>query len=398
MRLGVYTDLIYRVEGDVVSTDRAFIRFPTNLPPRIEEIVLFGRLDPTPGRSPYALPTTAVRLVPLPYYERVDALGPMLRGAPGSCIRFNRELATLDAVWIFGPHPLALMFALQARARRTPLVLGVRQDYPAYIANRLPSPRWRWAVTVARALERAFLRLAAKAPVVALGDELASRYAQAGGAVLSTGFSLVSAAEIVSLEETQARPWENELRLLSVGRLDPEKNPLLLLDVFVRLREREPRWRLTVAGEGPLRGALERRAAELGIGDELELLGYVPNGARLWQLYRSSHVFLHVSLTEGLPQVVFEAQAAGLPIVATDVGGVGAAVASSGGLLVPPNDAEAAVAALSRVASDSGLRRTLIEAGLAAARAETMERQLDRVAEFIGAHVRAPTSVTASRA
>jgi glycosyltransferase involved in cell wall biosynthesis len=387
MRLGVYADLVYRVDDDGVSTDRSFIRFPTSLPPRVDEIVLYGRLDPAPGRSPYALPSTAVRLVPLPYYPRVDALGPMLRALPASCARFARELAAVDAVWVFGPHPLAVVFALMARARRKALVLGVRQDYPAYIENRLPSRAWSWAVPVARGLERVFLRLAAKAPVVALGDELAARYERAGADVLSTGFPLVRAAEGASLEEALARSWDGDLRLLTVGRLDPEKNPLLLVDVFARLHARDARWRLTIAGEGPLRGALERRAAQLGVDAVLDLRGYVPNGPALWQLYRQSHAFLHVSLTEGLPQVLFEAQAAGLPIVGTDVGGVAGAVEGAGGLIVPPNDADAAVDALNRIASDAELRRTLIEAGLAAAARGSMEAQLDRVAEFILARV-----------
>jgi glycosyltransferase involved in cell wall biosynthesis len=386
MRLGVYTDLVYRVDNDVVSTDRAFIRFPTSLPPRIEEIVLFGRLDPTPGRSPYALPSADVRLIPLPYYPRVDALAPMLRALPASCRAFARELGALDAVWIFGPHPLALAFALLARARRTPLVLGVRQDYPMYIANRLPSERWRWAVPVARGLERAFLRLAAKAPVVALGDELASRYERSGAPVLSTGFSLVRTAEVVSREEALGRSWDGELRILSVGRLDPEKNPLLLVEVLARLLADSSRWRLTVAGEGPLRGPVEQRASELGVHANLELLGYVPNGPALWDLYARSHVFLHVSFTEGLPQVVFEAQAAGLPMVATDVGGVAGAVDGAGALLVPPNDPDAAVAALTRIAGDADLRCALVDAALAAAVRGTMEAQLDRVAAFIRAH------------
>src|SRR5262249_54859450 len=56
-----------------------------------------------------------------------------------------------------------------------------------------------------------------------------------------------------------------------------------------------------------------------------ELLGYVPLDDGLLDVYRTSHVFLHVSWTEGLPQVLFEASAAGTPVVATDTGGVGAA-------------------------------------------------------------------------
>ena len=382
LRLGVYADLVYRRDGETISTDRAFVRFVTSLPPRVDEVVLFGRLDPEPGRSPYAVPRERVRFVPLPYYPSINAVGAVLRSARGSCKVFAAELERLDRVWIFGPHPMAVAFALIARRREIPLVLGVRQDFPTYIARRLPSRRWAWAVPAARGLEWVFRRLARRSPTVTVGAALAREY-EHGARVLATGFSLVAREEVAPLEQALARPWDGSLRLLSVGRLDPEKNPRLLLDVLVGLRNEEPRWRLAVVGDGPLAPALERLARELGVADAVEFLGYVPNGPGLWAQYRASHAFLHVSLTEGLPQVLFEAQAAGLPIVATDVGGVGAAVGNGAALLVPPGDADSIVEALLRLTRDKELRRRLIETGLVRAGAETMEAQLDRVAAFL---------------
>ena len=382
----MYSDLVYRSDGREITTDRAFIRFVTSLPPRVDEVVVLGRLDPAPGRAPYALPSRGVRFVPLPYYPRVDAVVRLVRVARASCAAFARELERLDAVWIFGPHPLALPFALIARRRGTPLFLGVRQDYPEYIANRLPGRGWSWAVPVAHALDRSFRRLARTAPTVAVGDELARRYAPGPAPVLATGFSLIRRDELVDRETALARSWDDELRLLSVGRLDPEKSPLLLPEIARKLRADEPRWHLTVAGEGPLREALERRAATLGVADALTLLGYVPNGPALWQQYRAAHAFLHVSLTEGLPQVLFEALASGLPIVATDVGGVAAAL-DGAALLVPPRDADAAAEAVGRLAREPELRRRLIEHGLERAASETMEAQLDRLASFLYEHL-----------
>lgn len=384
VRLGVYADLVYRVEDGEISTDRAFIRFVTGLPPRVDEVVVLGRLQPGSGRSPYPLPRAGIRFVPLPYYPSVFDVPDVIRSVRRSCAVFASELDRLDAVLIFGPHPLALLFALIARRRRTPLALGIRQDYPQYIRQRLPGRSWAWAVPVARALDRSFRRLGRRAPVIAVGDELARRYGGPGPGVLATGLSLIRDSELSSLEAAQAKDWNGDLRLLAVGRLDPEKNPLLLVEILARLRARDPRWRLTAIGEGELRPHVERRARELGVAEALELTGYVPNGPGLWERYRASHAFLHVSFTEGLPQVLFEAQAAGLPIVATDVGGVGAAVGhGSSALLIPPGDAEAAARALERLAADEPLRSRLIAAGLENAARETMDAQLDRLAAFL---------------
>ena len=385
MRLGVYSDLVYRRDGETLSNNRAFIRFVTSLPPHVDEVVLFGRLHPEPGRSPYELPAERVRLVALPFYPRVTDVAGVVRAARRSCALFAAELERLDAVWIFGPHPLALAFAWIARRRGVPLFLGVRQDYPQYIAGRLPGPAWRWAVPAARLLDRGFRRLAREAPTVALGAELAERYRD-GAPVLTTGFSLVRAHELRPPDEALAVPWDGELRLLTVSRLDPEKNPLLLPEVLAALRTRDPRWRLVVAGDGPLRAEFEARVAELGLEDAVELHGEVANGPELWSLYRSCHAFLHVSHTEGLPQVLFEAQAAGLPLVATAVGGVPAAVGDAA-LLVPSADAAAAARAVERLAAEPELRRQLIEAGLQTANRETLEAQVARHAEFFRAGV-----------
>ena len=384
MKLGVYSDLVYRRDAAGMSNNRAFIRFVTSLPPRISEIVLFGRLDPAPGRTLYPLPAHGVRLVPLPYYRRAIDLGALLRAVPGSCRAFARELRHLDAVWIFGPQPMSMLFAAIALWRRVPVILGVRHDYPEYIRNRVPSRRWSWAVPAARAMDLGLRLIARRAATVALGDELARRY-RGGAPVLSTGFSLLPRSELRSLGDALARDLDGPERIvLSVTRLDPEKNPLLLLEVLARLRARDRRWRLVVAGDGPLRPTMEGAIAARGLGDSVELHGEVANGAELWRLYRTSHVFLHVSLTEGLPQVLFEAQAAGVPIVATAVGGVAAALGGgAAGLLVPPRDAGAAAAAVQRIVDEPTLRRRLVTAALAGAERNTLEDQLDRIAEFI---------------
>ena len=110
----------------------------------------------------------------------------------------------------------------------------------------------------------------------------------------------------------------------------------------------------------------------------------MPNGPELFKLYRASDIFVHVARTEGLPQVLTEAQAAGLPIVATDVGGVRAGLGGGAeALLVPPDDPEALAAAIARLASDGDLRADFRELGIMKARTLTLERQAARTATFI---------------
>jgi glycosyltransferase involved in cell wall biosynthesis len=387
IRLGIYADIAYyRDEHRTLSTRQAFVTFITSLPPRVEHLVLFGRLDPATGRAYHLLPGDSIRFIELPHYHRVTDILGQLRTLGTTRRIFLDGLSDVDAVWVFGPHPIAIVLAVSARIRRVPLFLGVRQDYARYIAARLPNRKWLWAIGAAKLLEWGFRLLARKAPTVAVGDDLARKYEGGSAPVLSTGFSLVRERDVTSLDEALERDWgQDKWSILSVGRLDPEKNPLLLLEVLRRLREEEPRWHLTVVGDGPLLQSLRERAADLGVADAVTFFGYVAQGERLWQLYRSHHVFLHVSLTEGLPQVIFEAQAAGTPLVATAVGGVAAAVRAGGGaLLIPARDVGAAVMAVKQIAEDAPLRRALVEQGLKNAHSETTEEQLARIVAFFG--------------
>ena len=131
-----------------------------------------------------------------------------------------------------------------------------------------------------------------------------------------------------------------------------------------------------------MEGELRDRLRRLGVENRAELLGYLPIHGGLMERYRSVNAFLHVSWTEGMPQVLLEAFAAGTPVVATAVGGVPEA-AGDAALLIPPGDAEAAAAALARIAAEPDLRRQLVTKGIERVRGRTLEAESARVAYFL---------------
>jgi glycosyltransferase involved in cell wall biosynthesis len=375
VRLAAYTDYVYKRRDGAVYAQRAFALFLARLGREVDALAITGRLDPEPGESYYRLPDD-VEFVPLPHYASLarplSAVPAMLR----SLGRFWRLLGRVDAAWLLGPYPLSLVFVVLAALRRRRVFLGVRQDWPMYVRSRHPSSRALQAV--ARLMEAGWRALARFYPVVVVGPELARNYSRAR-AVLPVTVAMVEEEDIAA-----PRSGEPSFSVLSVGRLETEKNPLLLADILAGLVERDQRWRLVVAGEGPLRGELEERLASLGVSTHADLLGYVPVDAGLHDLYRSADYFLHVSWTEGLPQVIFEAFAARLPVVATAVGGVPDA-AGEAALLVQPGSAEPAVDALMRLAGDDALRERLVEAGVERVRQHTTAAEVRRVAEFFGA-------------
>ncbi|MBS1868207.1 MAG: glycosyltransferase [Actinobacteria bacterium] len=380
MRLVVYLDQAYWETPDGVVAERAFVEFLDALAARCTRFTLLGRISPGPPRGHYRI-GDRVDFRPLPGYRSAASPTAVARALPASLRRFHATLADADAVWLLGPSPLAIAFALAALARRVPVVLGVRQDLPAYARNRHPGRRA--AHLAADAMEAAFRLIGRRADVVAVGDEIAAHYRRSRR-VLPILVSLVPEAHVVARapEPPGGGGRERPLTALSVGRLDEEKNPLLLADALARLRARDPRWRLVVCGDGPLAGALAERLDELGVAEHAELRGHVTFDGGLSELYRTSDALLHVSWTEGVPQVLLEAFAAGLPVVATDVGGVAAATGDAA-LLIPPGDADAAAAALARVGEDAALRARLAEAGIARMRDHTLEAEVARLAQFV---------------
>jgi glycosyltransferase involved in cell wall biosynthesis len=154
--------------------------------------------------------------------------------------------------------------------------------------------------------------------------------------------------------------------VLSVGRLRAPKDFLTLVRAVSRL---EPgAIRLRIAGDGPDRQALVEAVERPGLTRVVELLGTDPD---VGALLGAADVFVLSSVSEGLPMSVLEAMAAGVPVVASAVGGVPELVDDGEtGVLVPPGDPAALAAALARLAAEPALRERLGAAGRRHAEAE----------------------------
>ncbi len=129
--------------------------------------------------------------------------------------------------------------------------------------------------------------------------------------------------------------------VLCVSRLVPIKNVALLLDAMAHVVQADPNAHLVLAGEGPEAASLRAHAARLGLREHITFAGHVPHHD-LPPLYRSADLFVLSSAFDNSPNVVLEAMACGLAVVATDTGGVSEYVAAGqGGELTPPGDAAA---------------------------------------------------------
>lgn len=144
---------------------------------------------------------------------------------------------------------------------------------------------------------------------------------------------------------------EDRRVVVAVARLVPLKNLTLLLDAIARVRERVPAVHALMVGDGPEADALKRHAAALDLADAVTFVGRVAH-AETPPYYRTGDVFALSSSFDNSPNAVLEAMACGLPVVATDVGGVRDFVGDgAGGALAAPGDVAAFAAGLERYLS-----------------------------------------------
>ena len=152
---------------------------------------------------------------------------------------------------------------------------------------------------------------------------------------------------------------EHDRLIISIGRLSKEKAHGVLIEAFRLLCTTNPNLscRLVIVGDGPERASLETAARASGQNDRITFAGQVNN---VQPFYAAADVFVLPSLSEGSPNVLLEAMAAEVPIVATAVGGVTEIVSNEeSALLVAPKNPQALATAIDRVLQDSALARRL---------------------------------------
>lgn len=167
-------------------------------------------------------------------------------------------------------------------------------------------------------------------------------------------------------------------RLAAIGRLAPQKGMEDAIDALALLLPRFPGAELTVAGEGPLLGALVRRAERAGVQDRARFVGRVED---VGALLAETDLLMHPARWEGFGLVLVEAALAGVPAVATAVGGIPEVLdAPRTGLLVPPGSPSALAGATAALLSDPGALRAAGEA--ARARALALHTEERMVADY----------------
>jgi glycosyltransferase involved in cell wall biosynthesis len=232
------------------------------------------------------------------------------------------------------------------------LVHTVHGPYLMHEAN------WRGALKrglrhrLERRLATRFQRIATVSN--AIGRYVVEEMGLPAGNVVTVHNGIPDAAGALDRPARPAPGGEGAVTFITIGRLAAIKNHTLLLRAFAQVVRSTPRARLVVVGDGPERAPLTALVGELGLGRAVTLLGFRTD---VRDQLAQADVFVLSSRYEGISMALLEAMQAGLPAVATRVGGVPETIMDGEtGLLVEPDDVDGMVAALLRLASSPDLR------------------------------------------
>jgi len=390
MKLSVFINQAFYSQDGIVSTDLSFVRYIESFSEVFDTIEILAPVADKSKNQGHYICSKNLQLTPLPYYENVGNLAKRSIQIIGPTVRtLNNALTDCDLLWIVGPHPLGWAAANAAKKQHCDAFYHIRGNILNDIKVRFTGMKYYLAYGYAGYMHLVSIYLCHRIPTLTVGKELLELYRHGAFHIDTMSPSLISSRVI---EETRSllHGGANELslpiQLLFVGRPEPEKGLTYLFEALNTFNnEQGLNIRLAIVGEAQ-RGSkqkehnLKKLAHANKIDHLIDWKGYVSYGDELLQIYRQSDIFILPSLAEGIPKVLYEAMATGLPIVSTNVGGIPAIVEHEvDGLLIDAASSAALCNAIMRLSNDHELRQRLISHALSKAEGFTMERSRDEV-------------------
>lgn len=374
MRLTLFYAARFYRNGAGYHVQPAYGKYVEALARKVDELVMCAPVADreVPG-SGLRLEGENIRVVPLPYYQRdIQAVPTVPRALPG----IDRALEGADLASVM--LPLGVMGPLiYARARRkgVPLFMHVVGDLREQWSPKDYGPLSRVLYgMVVEGIEHVQQRMIHRTFTFAQGVALRRKH-EGGPAGIAEAMETTIMAEDVR-EQGRLMP-EAPPRLLYAGNLIRPKGVHVLLEAMAELRRRGIETSADVLGTGPYQPELEAMTGTLGLSDRVRFRGFQDLPGVLSFMDRST-LFVFPSFGEGMPRVLLEAMARGLPVVTTAVGGIPGVVRHGvNGWLVPPGSVTALADGVARMLGDRDLWEAVSRAGLETARQHTMDHYAD---------------------
>src|SRR5262245_48089927 len=387
-------------DGTLRELEGSFARYVDSLAPYFDEISLCVPVLAQPKGEGTAVRSRNVTLAPLPAFDGPMHFYPRLARVLPRLVAWARRI---DLLHCRVPSPAAVFaFAIARLAGRPAFLLVVgdlRALLPSMPYSGLKRGLWRLYTDFE---ERNIQWMAGRSLTFANGPALSAKHTRPDRPVVQTTTTTIGERDIATRPDTVG---ETRVRALTVSRIDPRKGLRVLPNALRQLLDSGVDITLDIVGPTVGRPGDDEQTAiladarRLDVAERIGMPGAVPLD-RLLPLYSRYDLFVLPTLPgEGIPRVLLEAMAAGLPIVTTRVAGIpDLVIHESNGLLVDEPSAGAVAGAMARLIRDADLRRRLIANGYATARGFTLETQAARMMEKVSSGLRVALRQPAARA
>lgn len=331
----------------------------------------------------YRMRARNVRVVGLPPYReggRLPRYSSMLWAASVAAVRLPGLMRSADVFHSRLPSAVGMVGAVFSRFFRGPVVYYLAADWVAalrakrhFVANALAGvlgPMLRWMVK--------------NGDCFTAGEAVAKSLDGDPRRVTSVMTTALDSSHVLDAEVVAERATRDPRLMLFVGAVWKMKGAHRFVDAVPALRERYPELRARLIGQLTGGDWLAPQLDELGLGTVVEHRSHMA-WDRLMETYDQADVFVMPSLEgrgEGVPKVALEAMARGVPVVASDVGGIRALITDQeNGLLIAPDNVDAIVGAVSRLWEDQALRVRLAKAGVKTAAGYGLDHLIGQMVE-----------------
>ncbi len=379
-------------EGRLWEAEGSFARYVDSLAPYFDEVVLSVPVFDRPQASGSRVRSANVRIAALPYFPGPRQFYPLL---PRLHRLLRHWVSQCDVIHLRVPSPAAIFAFRLAMQQRKPVFLLVVGDYEALLPH-LPykgikKQLFAWYVAFE---EWALRRMTTRALTFANGAALREKHEAQGATVFETKTTTLNVSDVGSRADTCQ---SSRIRLLTVSRIDPRKGLRVLPEAIAELASGGVDVTLDIVGPtiGAIgddeKAAIAAEAARLGVADRVRLIGAIALD-QLITMYRDYDLFvLPTRPGEGVPRVLMEAMANGLPVITTRVSGIGSLVThGQNGVVIDEPTPGAVTRAVRLLIDQPGVRREIIQGGYKTARGHTLERQAAQMMRIVSEQLRLP--------
>ncbi len=382
----IFDDQIFSYNGKEYSSDEAHVLYMIGMKQYFPNLVFCSRLFPTSNSECYLIPEE-IKICPLPYYKNVFELylkSIFLLPKIWNQIKLNAK--SWDIMCLSWPNPISMLIIILAKIKYPEklIVLLIRQNLVELVRLRYNGVKKVIGLLMVKLLEKLLKVFGKKTVIFPLSNEVYQKYIKSFDNVHLTRLPPLSRRDIEKSKLRQSAQAKDTWQLLYVGRLEPEKALHNLIKSLVLLNKQNKKFHLSIVGSGQEENKLQILAKEYQLQKQITFCGYIPYGESLFSLYNEADIFVLPSMSEGSPNVLMEAMAFGVPIIASNVGGIPEIIHhKENGLLVEAGSTQALGEAIDELTNNFELIHFFRERYKKEAHKYTMEAQQEKMLSII---------------